>query len=179
MRKTLLYSNMMGTQSLEEYANSLLHNIDVLLDDFEWQIEDWWHTSTFAPPTLWYNLQNFFDPMPPDDGSLGINLVEFALTHLTTRQAYREAWYKYDQAKWHINPRTVQRVIPKLKTDDAIRSYYLLYKLQLLIVENYKTLLGELELRRVYSAKELKKAKRDRVLRAHQRLTLEKFVERL
>lgn len=169
----------MEIRSIEQVINSILEQIEKLLDEVLWRIEDWWHTSTFAPPTLWYNLQNFVDPMPPDDGSHGINLVEFALTHLTTRQAYREAWFKYDQAKWSAHLRTARRVIPKLKNDDAIKSYYLLYKLQLLIVENYKTLLGELELRRVYSARELKKAKRDRVLRAHQRQTFDKYVEKL
>ena len=169
----------MDIQTIENVINKILDQFEKLLDEVLWQVEDWWHTNSFALPTLWYNLQNFFDPMPPDDGSLGLNLVEFALTHLTTRQAYREAWYKYDQAKWSTNPRTARRVIPKLKNDDAIKSYYLLYKLQLLIVENYKTLLGELELRRVYSAKELKKAKRDRVLRAHHKLTFEKYIEKL
>ena len=175
----LVYLKVMDTSKFEELLKFFIDKTETLLDDLEWHLEDWWHSSSYAPPSLWFNLQNLVDPMPVDDGKSGLNIVTFALTRLTTRQAYREAWFKYDQAKWRTNPKSVQRVIPKLKTDDAIRTYYLLYKLQLLIIENYKTLLGELELRRVYSEKELKKAKRDKVLRAHHQQTYDAYVERL
>lgn len=170
---------MMGTQSLDEIVESFLNTFDNCLDELEWQIENWWYTSSIAPPTVWYNMQNFFDPLPVDDGKSGLNLVTFALTRLTTQQANRDAWFQYNQAKWRTHPKTVKHALPKLKNDDAIRTYYLLYKLNLVVIDSYKILLGELELRRVYSEKELKKAKRDRVLRAHHQQTFDAYVERL
>lgn len=170
----------MNLDNLDEYFGSLFDRATEWIDHQAWRIEDWWHAGKYGPPNIWYHLQTFIDPPPPassakpDEG-----VVSFALKHLTKKQINREAWYYYRKTKWIVRPESMFYIMRGMKTKKDKKYMSMLLQLEELVLDNYKALLAEVEIRRVYSSEELDKSKSNSVLRAQVRQTYDAYIESL
>lgn len=98
----------MNLDNLDEYFGFLFDRAIEWINYHVWQIEDWWHAGKYGPTTLWYNLQNYFDPLPPDGaGGPDLSIGAFALTYMTREQCYRYAWHNYREYKWLTRPESI------------------------------------------------------------------------
>lgn len=170
----------MTQKSLDNYFDEALDKITEWINYHVWLIEDWWHAGKYGPPTLWYNIQTYFDPPPPastadpDDG-----VVSFALKHMTKKQIHREAWYHYLKTKWIVRPESMVYALNRMKTKKDKKYMSMLLELEKLVLENYSALLAEVEIRRVHTDEELTLATTDPVVKAHIRQTYDTYIESL
>jgi len=175
-----MYNLAMFIDHFDQYFTK---NLDYLIEWLNyriWLIEDWWHAGKFGPPTLWYNLQTYLDPLPSNslaDPDMGI--VNFALKFMTKKQIRREAWYHYHKTKWIVRPECMIYAINGMKTKKDKKYMCMLLELEKFVLENYQALLAEVEIRRVHSDEELTQATSDPVIKAQIRETYDAYIETL
>lgn len=145
-----------------------------------WLVEDWWHAGKYGPPTLWYNLQTYLDP-PPPPGSAGpdIDIGAFALKYMTKKQMYREAWYNYHKTKWIVRPESMNYTLERMKVKKDKKYMSMLLQLEEFVLDNYKALLAEIEVRRVHTDEEVKLAFSDAITKARLRETYDAYIDNL
>jgi len=179
----MLYPVLMGHDKLDHLDQYLERFADILLEWLNyriWLIEDWWHAGKYGPPTLWYNLQTFLDP-PPPPGSAGpdIDIVAFAMKYMTKKQIHREAWYHYHKTKWIVRPESMIYALNRMKTKKDKKYMHMLLELEKLVLDNYKALLAEVEIRRVHTDEELTQANSHPVVKAQIRQTYDAYFDSL
>ena len=169
----------MSPDNLDKYLTLAIDKLLEWLNYRIWLIEDWWHAGKFGPPTLWYNLRTYLDP--PPHGSVGpdIDVVTFALKYMTKKQIYREAWYNYHKTKWIVRPESMIYAINRMKTKKDKKYMCMILELEKLVLDNYKALLAEIEIRRAHSDEELTLAYSDTVVKAQIRQTYDAYIETL
>lgn len=170
----------MNLDHIDQYLTLATDKLLEWLNYRIWLIEDWWHAGMYGPPTLWYNLQTYLDP-PPPPGSAGpdIDIVAFAMNYMTKKQIHREAWYHYRKTKWIVRPESMTYALNRMKTKKDKKYMSMLLQLEELVLDNYKALLAEVEVRRVHTDEELTQARSDPVIKAQIRQTYDAYFDSL
>lgn len=170
----------MNLDNLDKYFDFLFDRAVEWINYRAWQVENWWQISQYGPPTFWYNLQNYFDPLPPDgSGGPDLNLVSFALTYMTRKQSRRYGWYNYHCYKWLTRPESIIYTMAEAKTKKAKKLIYMATELQKVALENFIALLAEIEIRRVHTQEEVIRAYHDPVVKARLRETYDAYIDSL
>ncbi len=170
----------MNLDKLDVYFDSLFDSATEWINYQLWRLENWWHAGKYGPPNIWYQLQTFLDPLPPASSAKpDEDIVSFALKHMTKKQVHREAWYNYHKTKWIVRPESMFYTMRGMKTKKDKKYMSMLLQLEELVLDNYKALLAEVEIRRVYSSEELDAMKSNPVLRVQVRQTYDAYIESL